>query len=117
MLPPHGVWVTEARFLDDVTKWPRLHCRSKMSITSVLLTIVALAVVLRCSAEIVGTDWATINNCLKEERNESMEDVHCVTTQVSYTTCRRTNNCHQTIRENGASYSKNNTFHNCGWIP
>ena len=87
-----------------------------MSITSGLLTIVALAVILRCCAVIGGTDWATINNCLEEERNESMGDVQCVTTQVSYTICRHANNCHQNIRENGASCSKNNTFQDCGWV-
>ena len=65
----------------------------KMSITSGLLTIVALAVVLRCSAVTCGTDWATINNCLREERNEPVDAVQCVTTQVSYITSRRKNNC------------------------
>ncbi|KAK2176163.1 hypothetical protein NP493_678g01013 [Ridgeia piscesae] len=53
-----------------------------MSITSGLLTIVALVVVLRCSAVSGGTIWDAINNCLKEERNESMDAVQCVTTQM-----------------------------------
>ena len=78
-----GRWFTW--FLDDITKWP-CHIRAPDNRRHG-----------GSSGMFCCNRWHwfgyDINNCLREERNESVDAVQCVTTQVSYITSRRKNNC------------------------
>lgn len=58
----------------------------KMSITFGLLAVVALTVVMRCSAVAGDASWTTLTKCLENELNNSTKDtLECVKIQACFT--------------------------------